>query len=364
MGWAELVRDHIGDLLPGAVVEGITALGEDATPSGETAKGLGYGTPLRVRVREADGVRRELVLHVARADAYGHDRRSDRAASALLAFDTTSAVPGHVRPIDVGTVERGGRLRSLRSAGEFYLLTEYAPGSLYADDLRRLAATRELTDRDRVRCRLLADYLATLHTQTIDTPGAYTRAIRDLVGHGEGVFGIVDGYPHDAPGAPRARLRGLETRCADWRWRLRGCEGRLVRTHGDFHPFNLVFDERDELALLDGSRGCCGDAADDVTCLAVNYVFFALGSPGAWRRSFRWLWRMFWDRYLERTGDQEVLEVAPPFLAWRVLVLANPTWYPAVSGPHRAALLALAERALEVGRLELDMANEVFACEP
>ena len=73
-----------------------------------------------------------------------------------------------------------------------------------------------------------------------------------LVGSGEGIYGVVDHYPADVPGAPWTRLASIERRCAEWRWRLREHEGRLCRTHGDFHPFNILFDG-DKLVLLDAS---------------------------------------------------------------------------------------------------------------
>ncbi len=58
--------------------------------------------------------------------------------------------------------------------------------------------------------------------------------------------------------------------------------------------------------------------------MAVNFLFFAIEDGEAWRSAFGPLWREFWSRYLERTGDQELLAVAAPFLAWRLLVLACP----------------------------------------
>jgi aminoglycoside phosphotransferase family enzyme len=146
-----------------------------------------------------------------------------------------------------------------------------------------------------------------------------------------------------------------------WRWRLRARRGRARRIHGDFHPFNILVDGDADLALLDASRGCAGDPADDVVCLAVNFVFFAVGHEAAWTGALGPLWHRFWRRYLEGSGDRELLEIAPVYLAWRCLVLVNPLWYPAVAAAHRRQILALAERALGAGRLELPWADEVMA---
>jgi aminoglycoside phosphotransferase (APT) family kinase protein len=362
----QTLGELIAELLPDVETVQVSRLGtDDETGSGEeTEKGFGYGEPLLITARTASGRCHEYVLHTAGADQFGHDRRSDRAQAMILASDTYGRIPRHVSAVDVGAIVRGGRFQSLRDSQEFYLLTEYAPGALYADDLRRMAHQRVATERDGRRCELLADYLAELHEQRIDDGigdrVVYRRSIRDLVGHGEGIFGIIDGYPDEVPGASRERLRAIEELCCEWRWRLRDHEYRLTRTHGDFHPFNILFDERDELALLDASRGCLGDAADDVCCLAINYVFFAIGEPGAWQGGLGHLWRRFWDRYLTRSGDEEVLEVAPPWIAWRGLVLANPTWYPAMSAEHRDILLGLVEDVLAAECFDPACAEALF----
>jgi len=44
----------------------------------------------------------------------------------------------------------------LRDGGEFYLLTTFAPGTIYADDLRRIARTGAATDVDVARIDALA----------------------------------------------------------------------------------------------------------------------------------------------------------------------------------------------------------------
>jgi hypothetical protein len=213
---------------------------------------------------------------------------------------------------------------------------------------------------DLERAAALARWLAALHRPLRRDAIAWRRAVRDLLGHGEGIFGVVDAYPPGVPGASAARLQALERRCLDWRWKLRGREERLRQTHGDFHPFNLVFGEGVRFTALDASRGGRGDPADDVTALSLNYPFFALQAPGSWERGFGPLWRRFWDAYLLASGDREILSAAPPFLAWRALVLACPRFYPDLAPEPRSALLGLAERALDEGSLDLESPEALF----
>ncbi|MEO8704314.1 MAG: phosphotransferase [Kofleriaceae bacterium] len=326
---------------------------DSGATKGVATKAAGYGQPVRVTLEHA-GDRRVVVWRIASANEFGHDRRSDRAANQLLAYDDFSTIPDHIRPLDVGVMHRDGSMASI-GEGEVFLLTTYAPGTIYADDLRRIAQDGAATEVDLARTERLARYLATLHVP-IDDPPRYRRAIRDLVGHGEGIFGMVDGYADDVPGAPRERLYELEQSCASWRRRLHGATHRLARTHGDFHPFNVVF-EGDHLALLDASRGCAGDPADDVTAMAINYVLFALDTPHGWR-GLGPLWQRFWDVYRPSSG---LLDAAPPFFAWRALVVCNPRFYPDLGGRGRDALLGLAERALAAGTLDPRWAAELFA---
>jgi hypothetical protein len=347
--------------VPRARILKAVAMGpDDASPSQSiTAKSAGYGIPIRIDV-EADGQRRSFVLHGSSANQFGHDRRADRAAELLLAADTFASIPRHTRALDVGAFRRDGSSVSLLDSGEFYLLTEFAPGTAYAEDLRRIAKTHIAEPEDVRRVDVMVDYLVSLHAERQQGLAAYQRSLRDLLGSGEGIFGIVDAYPLETPGAGQDRLQQLEARCLEFRWKLKQREPRLARVHGDFHPFNVLFDEESSLYVLDTSRGSLGDPADDVACMAVNYVFFALEDMGSWRAAFARLWYQLWDQYLTRSGDGEMLSVAAPFLTWRLLVLACPVWYPNLSANARGRLLGLADAALSADRFDPKLAEAVF----
>lgn len=354
----EALRDLIQRRFPGSTIVACERLGDDERPGDATTKGSGYGVPIRVALRDADGREHAVVMHTARADDFGHDRRADRAANMLLAFDTYGSIPRHVPALDVGVIAQDGTMRSIADATEVYLLTAWQPGQLYANDLRRIAL-EGASARDVQRVDVLADFMCQLHVRHQGRLAAYTRAVRDLVGSGEGIFGMIDGYDPDVPAAPPRRLRRIEEHAAAWRWRLRGREPRVARIHGDFHPFNILFHGERELALLDASRGALGEPADDVTALAINFVFFALDAPGAWQRGLSTLWHRLWSRYVNATSDHEVLEVAAPWLAWRALVIANPRWYPKLSVGGRDRLLTWAERALDATQFNPNSADEV-----
>ncbi|MCE9579607.1 MAG: phosphotransferase [Deltaproteobacteria bacterium] len=340
---------RLAALFPGAQVVACRALGDDAG-SGDRAKALGYGKPVRVDLVTAAGPR-VVVVHTVREDDFGHDRRADRVGNLLLAYDTFGRIPGHAPALDVGVFRGDTDAVSLRDTGEPYLVTAWCDGDIYANDLRRVARTGHATAQDVGRAEALARALVEIHAAPGSHLGAYARALRDLVGSGEGVFGIVDAYAADTPGAPAARLRRIEEACAAWRWRLRDRGDRLRRTHGDAHPFNVIVGEGTRLTLLDASRGGEGDPADDVACVAINYLFFGLGHPDRDGRGLSLLWRWFWQIY-QAQATLDVTEALAPFLAWRGLVLACPRWYPDLRPEHRERLLAFVERALAAPRVD------------
>ncbi len=316
----------------------------------EEGKGFGYGVPVRVEYERAGGPRESVVLHTMGPGSFGHEQMSDRARILLWSHRAFNRLPRHVRSLDVGGFQPDGGVISLGEVEEFCLLTEYAAGEPYALDLERLRHTGRLSEVDVARADALCDYLVEIHAQRGSNPNLYIRRNRELVGDGECIMGLVDSYPLHALFTPRV-LQQIEHRAVDWRWRLKSRTHRLRRVHGDFHPWNILFASGAELAadlrVLDRSRGEYGDPADDLTCITLNYVFFSLQRTGKMEGAFENLFLRFWSRYLEKTGDQEILEVAAPFFVFRALVLASPLWYPSIADSARQRLLTFILAVLE-----------------
>lgn len=312
------------------------ALGEADDP-----KGFGYGMPFEIECL-VDGEPRSFVLARSRPErGFGHDYPADRAWAALWGHPAYNSLPRHVRSLDVGFLRRDGELASAADAAEFFQLVEKAAGVPYWVDLDRLRGEGP-TPTDWERVEALAAYLADLHGSKRPAPALYQRRIRELVGHGECLMGILDSYPHPYPLLPPEKCEAIERAAVTWRWRLRRMSHRLSRVHGDFHPWNILFREGIDFSLLDRSRGEWGEPADDVAALAINYLFFGLLKGPGLAEPFRAFLRRFLSAYLAASRDAELLDALPPYFMWRALVVAHPRWYPGIPEPVRVALLRFA----------------------
>jgi hypothetical protein len=323
---------------------------------GKDIKAYGYGTPVRVDYSVAGQPPRVAVLHTMTPGPFGHEHMADRAQELLWENQAFNRLRCHVRSLDVGGFETGGTLISLNKVEELCLLTEYADGESYSHDLERLRDAGDLTELDLARADALCDYLVEIHKVPGNDPGLYTRRIRELVGHGECIMGVTDSYPKH-PLISAEVLEKVEHLCVAWRWRLKGLTDRLRQVHGDFHPWNILFRSAAEFALLDRSRGEYGDPADDVSSLTMNYLFFSLQRSGRLEGALESLFLRFWQRYLERSGDREMLRVVAPFLAFRGLVMASPLWYPTLPDTVRQRILAFILAVLKSDSFDPQKAN-------
>jgi len=248
--------------------------------------------------------------------------------------------------LDSGAFLDSGAILSTGKTREFFLLTEFIQGQGYFKDLDRIRNTGKATSGDLKRVIALSDCLVEVHSAKLSSPGLYSRRIRDLVGHGECIMGIIDNYPETYDFIDQQLLRKIELACVDWRWRIKDRSHRLCRVHGDYHPWNILFREGTDFTLLDRSRGEWGEPADDTTCLSINYLFSSILRSGKLEGDFEAMFMLFWQNYLAKTGDQEMLTIVAPFYAWRGLVVGSPVWYPHLPPNTRKTIFRFIQNVL------------------
>lgn len=334
-------------------------LGE--TPGSDAdMKGFGYGYPYVIEFKH-DGKIKRVVLETMRpGEGFGHDHFSDRAQVLIWQNSTFNKLPKHVHSVDAGCFKPDGSLTSIGSSKEYFILTEFVEGKLYHLDLDQLKSSGIMSELDENRCVALSDYLAEIHKLRHNSPGLYVRRVRDLVGHGECIMGLLDSYPKEFGYVNKSYFIDIEKACIEWRWKLKERSHRLSQVHGDFHPWNILFREGVDFTALDRSRGEWGEPADDIAALTINFIFYSLQKYGELNGVFERLFRLFLENYLRKTNDSEILEVIQPFYAWRSLVVASPIWYPNLSVDVRVKLLNFAKNVLKHNRFSPIEVNSYF----
>lgn len=354
------LRTYLSSVYRGAIeIKYLGKLGGEKKKPQKELKGFGYGVPYVVDF-VARGETRSVVLETIRPGAFGHDHFSDRAQILLWQHSAFNKLPRHARSVDVGAFTTNGALKSAGDFTEFFIVTEKVEGNLYHQDLDRIGEEKTLTELDEQRCQALSDYLVQVHAMKKAAPELYVRRIRDLLGHGEGIMGLIDSYPSGLSYITESELCEIEERCVQWRWRIKGKTHRCSQVHGDFHPWNILFRNGADFSALDRSRGEWGEPADDVSAMSINYIFYALRMHGHLTGPFETLFNLFWENYLDKSGDEEILKAIQPFYAWRALVIASPLWYPNLHLKTRTALFSFVKNVLEAEIFDPAYVNSHF----
>ena len=353
----EQVREYLTEVY-GKPVEVIRIAGLGAEPGESELKGFGYGKPYVIDFI-LEGHAESVVLSSMRVQkGFGHDTFADRAAQMLWSNMAFNVLPRHVRSIDAGYFTKSGGLKSAGDADEFFILMDRVSGIEYYRDLDRIMESGFFSQLDRDRAIALSDYLVYIHQQKHDDRVLWDRRIRELVGSGECIMGLADSYPDEFRFYSKQDFERMEEECVAWRWKLKPRYERLCVVHGDFHPWNLMFRNGTDFTALDRSRGEYGEAADDVSCMSLNYLFYSLRKYGRLDKEFKVLWDRFMENYLVKSGDFEMLQLIQPFYAFRALVVASPVWYPTLDADVRVKLFNFIDNVLAADEFDYKDVNK------
>lgn len=327
------------------------ALSVDIRKLGSGVQGSGFLAEI-----ETAGGAKSYVVKSLFPEGLGHDYPSDRAAVFLLDLDEYNNLPRHVLAVDVLAENQDGSVKSIGGGKEYYLLMERGEGRSYFEDLSEFLHKDRLSGADVEKINAMTSYLADIHSVKKNSRPLYWRKLRDTVGHGECLMGVFDTYPDGV--LSYVEMAEIEKMCLDWRARLKPKTNRLSQIHGDFHPGNIWFKNGADFILLDRSRGPWGEPADDVTALTINYIFFSIKHRGSVEGPFFEGLKLFFERYLEISGDRELTEVLAPFFAFRGAVVANPLFYPDLEPDARAGIFNFIKNVLLSEKFDVDGVNE------
>ncbi len=318
---------------------------------GEGVQGAGF--LIEIKTTE---VTRTYVIKGLFPEGLEHDYPADRAGVFLMDLDDFNKMPNHIKAVDVLSEMKDGTIKSIGGGKEYYLLMEQASGEHYFHDLSMMGDKERLDKTDIDKIESMTSYLSQIHSVKKASKTLYWRKVRDIIGHGECMMGVFDTYPDGT--LSYEEIAGIEKKCIDWRARIKPLYARLCQVHGDFHPGNIWFQSNREFVLLDRSRGAWGDAADDVTALTINYIFFSINRFGYLQGAFQEAFNLFYETYLSKSGDSDLLKVVAPFYAFRGAVVANPVFYPDVTSENRRKIIGFINAILDDNSFELKKINE------
>ncbi len=337
------------------------------------------GSGFLLELECSEGVK-SYVIKTLLSEGLGHDYPSDRASVFLLDLDEYGNLPKHVKAIDVLSEMDDGTIKSIGGGKEYYLLMEKADGNNYFRDLNEFSKKDHLEEVDIKKIKNMALYLSEIHSVKKDSKTLYWRKLRDTIGHGECLMGVLDTYPEGT--LSYTEMVTIIKKSIDFIYQLKPRYKRLSQIHGDFHPGNIWFthsthpftlsgkgkrgdeapqpEEPIDFILLDRSRGPWGEPADDITALTINYIFFSIKNYNDVRGPYLEGLTLFFDEYINKSGDKEITELVAPFYAFRGVVVANPVFYPELTQKQRGLIFKFINNVLDTENFDYYRVNDYF----
>jgi thiamine kinase-like enzyme len=245
-------------------------------------------------------------------------------------------------PASLGVVVEGNGvefLPELDEKSEIYHVQEYGgKGTSYVDMLDRKMGKTEVDSEDKKEIEKILDFIVPLHktrhpsTSKKKLVAVYNDSWRNVIGHPEYLLQLLHDLPDDTKVLNPKEQRELLVLMFDNIRHFKNRPDRLSAIHGDFWGSNVFFRDDGTVYVIDYSRTPWGDPGYDVGIWMSQYLFrYHLGN----KRYFKSLGNYFLNRYIERTGDKEIVRTMVNTLGPVAAIYASPTYIPGLDDKVR-----------------------------
>lgn len=277
-----------------------------------------------------DNEEKRVAVRMLKDVDFSHDYPSDRGAYLSLQHRSSKMLPNHNKSIGVITIDQSDNVIEVAESNEYFQILEWAKGKEYFNDLGEISTRGSITKNDIDRVETLSNYLVKIHKIKFDgdqdhAKSLYKRHTRDFVGS-DFLMDVLDTYPEKNGFVSKDEIYDLVNKIYQYREETKQMFTRLRKVHGDFHPGNVRFYDGG-FEVLDSSRVIWGEPADDVACMAINYVWNSIKQRGSFEGDFAKLFSIFYENYVQKSGDNEIAKLIPMFFAVRSIVLTHPIFF-------------------------------------
>lgn len=294
---------------------------------------------------------KKVVIRIINPVDFSNDYPPDRMTSFWIQHHSAKHLPKHVKSLGIVGINKSTKqIGIVEDFNEFIQVLDWAEGEEYFVDLEKILQTNHVSKDNLKKVLLLSNYLAKIHQKKFkgskdQALSLYKRHTRDYIGS-RFMIDVLDTYPKEISFTNWNKMHKLVFEVYKYREKYKNNFERLSKIHGDFHPGNIRFQDKNKFIVLDASRAIWGEPADDVACLGINYLWYALKQTGKFKGVFKELFDVFWKNYLDKTQDKEICHTLPMFVAIRSVVLKHPLYF-SVSDQIRKKILAFSFKILQ-----------------
>jgi len=241
---------------------------------------------------------------------------------------------------------------------EIYQIQEFGgEGKSYLQILEGNTNKKNIDLKDKEEINKIIDYITEIHKikhpsqdkKRLDA--VYNDFLRNVIGHPEYILQLFHDMPKDNTVLSPDKQGEFLTLMIENMHYFKNKSERLTAIHGDFWGANVFFNDNASMYVIDHSRMPWGDPGFDVGLFMGSYIISYHKTKNPY---FKELANYFLERYIEKTGDKEVLNTMIYALGLIAVIYASPLHVPDISDETRKSVYLHIVKMLKQKRFSWD----------